>query len=50
MDEVKFYGYCENCGERITNESDEYYVNDEGEVFCCVECVLEKYGVTKVEV
>jgi uncharacterized damage-inducible protein DinB len=49
MDEVKFYGYCENCGERITNESDEYYVNDDGEVFCCIKCVLEHCGITKIE-
>ena len=50
MDDVRFYGHCENCGDRITNESDEYYINDDGEVFCCVECVLEKYGVVKIEV
>ena len=48
--EVRTFGYCEVCGNRVTDEYDEYYVNDDGEVFCCVGCVLEHYGVTKVEV
>ena len=43
-------GYCENCGEKITDKYDEYYVTDDGKVFCSVECCLEHYGVTKVEV
>ena len=50
MDEVRVFGYCENCGEKVTSESDEYYINDDGEVFCCIECVCEKYGITKIEV
>lgn len=50
MDEIRFFGYCENCGEKITDEQEEYYVNEDGEVFCSVECVLEHYGITKAEV
>lgn len=50
MGEIRCFGYCENCGEKITDKSDEYYVNSDGEVFCCVECALEHCGVTKVEV
>ena len=48
--EVRIFGYCENCGEEVTDECDEYYVNDDGEVFCCVECALESCGITKIEV
>jgi hypothetical protein len=50
--ETRFFGYCENesCGDAVTDEGDEYYVNDDGEVFCCIECVLEHYGITKIEV
>ena len=50
MDEPRNFGYCENCGEKITDDSDEYYVNDDGEVFCSIECVLEHYSIEKIEV
>ena len=49
MDEVRVFGYCECCGNKITDESDEYFVNDEGEIFCSTECVLEHYGIIKIE-
>ena len=49
MDEIRVFGNCECCGEEITDESDEYYVNEDGEVFCCVECMMEHYGIVKVE-
>ena len=50
MDEIRVFGYCENCGEQITDEYEEYYIDDEGKVFCCIECCLEYHCVTKVEV
>jgi hypothetical protein len=50
MDEVRVFGYCECCGDKITDNNDEYYVNADGEVFCGIECVLEHYGVIKLEV
>ena len=50
MDEIRVFGYCENCGEKVTDESKAYYINEDGEVFCSTECVFEHYGVTKVEV
>ena len=50
MDDVRVFGYCENCGAKVTDENDEYYVSDDGNVFCNIECVLEHYGVTKAEV
>lgn len=49
MDEIRKFGYCEHCGEEVTDESEEYYVTEDGKVFCCIECVLEHYCVTKVE-
>ena len=48
--EVRFFGYCECCGDEVTDESEEYYVNDDGEVFCCVDCVCEYYCLTRIEV
>ena len=50
MSDERVFGYCEICGEKITDENDEYYVNEQGEVFCSLECMMEYYGVTKVEV
>ena len=50
MDEVRSFGYCECCSNNITDKDEEYYVSDDGQVFCNIECVLEHYGVTKVEV
>jgi hypothetical protein len=50
MDDVRILGYCEECGNEITDEFDEYYVSDDGTVFCGYECCLEYYGVTKMEV
>ena len=50
MDEIRVFGYCENCGEKVDENYDEYYITDDGKVFCSCECCLEHYGVTKVEV
>lgn len=50
MDEIRTFGYCKCCGNSITDEDEEYYVNDDGEIFCSCECCLEHYGVTKMEV
>lgn len=50
MDEVRVFGYCENCGEKVTDESNEYYIADDGTVFCSIECICEYYNITKVEV
>lgn len=47
---VRLFGYCKNCDEKVTDEGEEYYVNDDGEVFCSIECVCEHYGVVKIEV
>lgn len=50
MDDRRFFGYCENCGNPITDEDDEYYISDDGRILCSVECVCEAHGLTKVEV
>lgn len=48
--EVRSFGYCKNCGEKITDDYKEHYTNEDGEVFCSVECILEHYYIVKVEV
>lgn len=50
MDELRNFGHCECCGNCITSEDNEYYIDSEGRVFCSVECVLDSHGLVKVEV
>lgn len=50
MDDVRVFGRCAVCGNKITDEDGEYYVNVDGEVFCSCECVLNWYSVEKIEV
>lgn len=50
MDEIRVFGYCKNCDDAVTDDGEEYYVTDDGEVFCCVECAMEYYGITKIEI
>ena len=50
MDEIRVFGYCECCGNQVTDESEEHYMSDDGKVFCDIECVLEHYGVIRLEV
>lgn len=50
MDEIRVFGYCEVCGNSVTDEYDEYYISEDGTIFCSVECCLEHCGITKIEV
>ena len=50
MDDVRVFGYCENCGEKVNENYEEYYITDDGKVFCSVECICEAHRITKVEV
>ena len=47
--EVRTFGYCVECDSEITDDNEEYFVNEEGEVFCCVSCLLEHYGIHRLE-
>lgn len=47
-DDVKIVGYCEECGNAITNE-DEAYIDNEGLYFDTVECACEYHNIVKVE-
>ena len=50
MDEIRVFGICECCGNKITDKYEEYYVDSEGRTFCSIECCLEHHGLIKVEV
>ena len=48
--EIRVFGYCVKCGEKITDEIEDYYCNDDGECFCSIECIMEHYNISKIEV
>lgn len=41
--------YCENCGEAILEYEDSIYTNEEGQLFCSLNCMMEHYGVTEYD-
>lgn len=43
--EVREIARCECCGEIITDDNREVYVNGSGEYFCGLSCVLEFYDI-----
>ena len=48
--EIRKFGHCEECDSEVTDNAGEYYVTEDGKVFCSIECLLEYYGITKIEV
>lgn len=50
MDEIRKFGECECCENKVNDAGGEYYVDQEGRVYCSIECVLEKLGIVKIEV
>ena len=49
MNEIRTFGTCECCGNAVTDEHSEYYVTEDGLEFCSIECLLENYKITKIE-
>lgn len=52
MDEmdVRTIGYCAECDSEITDDMEDVYVDENGNYFCSVDCVLEYYKIAKVGV
>ena len=48
-EEIRVIGYCEVCGSEITDDNGTAYVDGEGHYFDTVDCVLEYFEVSKVE-
>jgi hypothetical protein len=48
--EVRILGYCPICGEAVTDEDEDIYVNKEGHYFNSLDCMMEFYEVERVEV
>lgn len=50
-EEVRCFGYCVDCGSKVTDKNaEEYYCTDDGLVFCDIDCVLSYYEINKIEV
>jgi hypothetical protein len=49
-EEVRVFGYCMECGCKITDDGEEYYCDEEGNLLCSHECLLEHFGITQMEV
>lgn len=45
MDKIRPIARCVNCGEIIFDDNKNVYLNDDGEYFCELSCVLEFYGI-----
>lgn len=48
-EEVRVIGYCENCDNVITENDSEAFVDEEGNYYCCVDCILERNKITRLE-
>lgn len=48
--EVRILGYCEECDSIITENDNEAFVDEEGNYYCCIDCVLEHYAITRLEI
>lgn len=49
IDEEQPIARCTCCGELIYEDNDDTYIDSDGNYFCSLECVLEYYGVSKIE-
>lgn len=47
--EVRVTGYCEECGNEITDEFEDVYIDNEGRYFCGIECLLSFHNISKIE-
>lgn len=48
--EVKILGYCAECDSEITTMDDVAFVDEEGNYYCCIDCILEHYAITRLEI
>ena len=48
QDEAQAIARCEECGELIYEDNDDAYVDDDGNHFCCLQCVLDHYSIRQV--
>lgn len=47
--EVRVLAYCAECGDEITDDIEEIYVDEDGNYFCSCECSMIYHGIHKLE-
>jgi hypothetical protein len=48
-DESRIIGYCIECDSPITDDIETYYCDEEGNLLCSHECLLEHFNITQME-
>lgn len=49
-EEVRVIAYCAECGEEITDDIEDVYIDEEGNYFDELECAMIYHGIQKLEV
>lgn len=49
-DNIRVFGYCMECGAKITDDVETYYCDEEGNLLCSHECLLEHFSLYEMEV
>jgi hypothetical protein len=47
--EIRTFGYCEACGNMITDDCNYIFVDSDGNYFDSIECLIEHFGVVRLE-
>lgn len=47
--EIRQIARCEECTREIFDNSEEIYLDEEGNYFCCLDCALIYHGIKKAE-
>ena len=48
-EEGRIIGTCECCGERIYDDNQEIYIDNNQNYFCCLDCALQAHGISLSE-
>ena len=48
-DDVRVFGYCAECGNIITDECEDIYVDSDGNYFDSIDCLIDYFDVVRLE-
>lgn len=49
-EETRVLAYCAECGNEITDDIEDYYCDEDGNFFDCIECAMAHYGIHRLEI
>lgn len=47
--DVRVIGYCAECGNEVTDDMEDIYVDEDGNYFCSSDCAMIYHGLHKLE-